>query len=289
MEYLRGNATASATGLFVICRHLSAVGEPQTDKDLQRALQPLRSQSADGDASSVLSSSLKVGEGVGIIQWESDSGNWSASPDIGQNLRDREESWPWFRGELLHRINRHAVQELTDGGKAPDLAVGLTWLMQLNPLEPMPSAWRSGPEDHFNALGWSAIQRSEQWLPFRRWAVALGLARVSDVGKAKVVIPDATTAITDQLSHLPSAGNAKEWLNVLQIRLPIFGASKLLGQLPRGGTAWSQLPAAVSLGLLKLESAGILNLQPSDDAADIVTIGLDAVGRQVGRITVEKR
>ena len=71
----------------------------------------------------------------------------------------------------------------------------------------------------------------------------------------------------------------------LRERLPILGASSLTDRLPQGRD-WDQVPPAVVLGLLKLEKMGALVLEPSDDASDIVSIGLGEEHRQIGRVKV---
>jgi hypothetical protein len=287
MEYLRGNATASAIGLFVICRHLSNTRHGQSNDDLRRSLQPVRSQTADStDSGAVLSASLNVGEGLGLVKREMSSGPWNVDADLGRELLSRDDPWIWFRGELLYRMAQHALRALTHDGKAPDLLVGLTWFLQLDPLDPIQSAWSTGPEPRVRSIGLDAVSNVEQWRPFQRWAIALGAARRFDIGNAKVVIPDATTAIQDQLRHLPADSNAREWFGRLRSRVPIFGAAELVSQLPQGNGAWADLPPGVVLGLLKLEKAGVLALHASDDAADIVTLSLGATVRQVGWIKV---
>lgn len=287
MDYLRGHATASAVGLFVICRYLSSFAEGRVEEDLRRSLQLLRTGgSASDESGAVLVSSLAIGEGVGLIARHDASSPWKVDDDLAKGLRAPGDRWPWFRGELLRRITQHGIRELESEGKAPDLVLGFTWFLQLNPLSPLQTDWGTGPERLVNALNFGAVSRSEQWRPFQRWAVALGLARRSDTAAAKVLIPDATTAIADQLPSLPASGSAREWLSALRQRLPLLGAPTLLAALPKGGPTWDELPPGVVLGLLKLEKAGVLSLGPSDDAADVIPVGLGSSRRQVGRIVV---
>lgn len=234
----------------------------------------------------MLSASLNVGVGLGIIKRETTSEPWTVDADLGRELLLRDDPWRWFRGELLHRMALHALRALSDDGRAPDLLLGLTWLLQLDPLDPIQSAWGADAEQRARSIGLDAVDTNEQWRSFQRWAIALGAAQRSDIGNAKVLIPDATTAIHDQLPHLPVDGNAREWFGRLRSRVPILGAAELVSQLPRGNVAWADLPPGVVLGLLKLEKMGVLALRASDDAADIVTLNLGATNRQVGRITV---
>ena len=287
MDYLRGNAAASAVGLFVICRYLSAFDEGRAEEDLRQSLQLLRAGGPSSDeAGAVLVASLAIGDGLGVIERENPSSPWKVDSDLANDLGAPGDRWPWFRGELLRRIAEHGKRELESEGKAPDLVLGLTWFLQLSPLSPLQTDWGLGPEPLVEALAFDAVSRSEQWRPFQRWAVALGLARRSDTGAAKVVVPDATTAITDQLEWLPASGSARDWLSALRERLPLLGSPALLAALPKGGPAWNELPAGVVLALLKLERLGVLSLEPSDDASDVISVGLGSSARQVGRITV---
>lgn len=287
MDYLRGNATASATGLFVICRYLSSLDRAQTEEELRQSLEVLRSLNSSPDESSaVLKASLAVGEGLGLLTREASNLAFTADKDIVTQLTVGEDSWPWFRGELLHRIGLNALSTVEADKKAPDLALGMAWFMQLSPLRPPNTSWGSGPEELVRSIEFDAVSRSEQWRPFKRWAAATGLARLCDHRGAKVLVPDASTAIADQISSLPTAASARDWLAALQVRLPIFGSQVLLSLLPQGGTEWLSLPPGVVLGLLKLEQKQVLSLAPSDDATDVVALGFGTATRQVGRITV---
>jgi hypothetical protein len=288
MEYLRGNATASATGLYVICRYLSGIDGGQREDELRLALEVLRTLNTSQDeASAVLKASLAVGEGLGLITRTDARSPWIADKDIVRQLGVAEDSWPWFRGELLFRIGSHAMKVLAVDKKVPDLALGLAWLLQQSPLRPLQLAWGSGPEQMVRDIGFEAVSRSEQWRPFQRWAVATGLARRCDQPGLRVLIPDATTAILDQLPNLPRSATASDWLATLQARLPFLGAMALINELPREGTQWKQLPPGVAIGLLKLEKRNVLSLEASDDATDVVPIDLGGAVRQVGRISVE--
>lgn len=286
MDYLRGNAPASAVGLYVICRYLSRIdGQPQSE--LQRSLQVLRpSGPSQTDTSAVLDTSLAVGLGIGILNHDQASSSWTVNSEMAAVLREDEDLWTWFRGELVHRMMKHALDN-TDGN-VPDLILGLTWFLQVSPLKPLPTAWGAGTEGMVRSLGFESVSRSEQWLPFQRWALSLGFARRSEQASAKVLIPDTSTAINDQLGHLPSASTAREWVKALQSRLPVAGAQALTDQLPKGGEGWSDLPQSLKLGLLKLEAAGVLALEPSDDARDVIAVGLGGSKRQVGRISVRR-
>ncbi|MCP9274060.1 hypothetical protein [Mycolicibacterium arenosum] len=286
MNYLRGNATASAVGLYVICRYLSNFADGLSIAELQKALEMLRSlDSAKTAKSAVLTASLNVGEGLDLLVQDKQSSIWTVDARIAAEMRTDADQWLWFRGELAHRMMQHALSN--SEGTVPDLVLGLTWFLQTNPLSPLQTAWRP-TEKVVRDLGLEAVARSEQWLPFQRWALALGFARRSDQPSARVLIPDVSTAISDQLRHLPQSSSAREWVDAMQKRLPVTGVTALTDNLPQGGDGWSPLPQSVMLGLLKLETAGALTLDPSDDARDVVAIGLGATSKQVGRISVRR-
>lgn len=287
MEFFRGHATASAVGLFVVARYLGDYPDGRTEESLRESLQMLKRQEAGSDDSGpVLAASLAVGQGVGILERDQASGRWRLDADLRGFVVGEGDRWSTFRGELLTRIAAHGVEEVESGRKGPDLVVALTWLQQQDPLKPIPTSWSAPTEPLVKAGTLGAVAGSEQWRPFQRWAVALGLARRADTGRAKVLIPDATTAIADQLTSMPDSANASEWLNHLRDRLPILGAPALLAALPTGGPVWSDVPPGLMLGLRKLENLGALKLEASDDATDVVSIGLGSSARQIGRITV---
>lgn len=279
LNFLRGNATASATGLFVICRYLARHAEGRHEDDLRNSLELFRTGTTN-EPGAVLTASLSVGEGLGVVR--KDGPTWHVDNTIAEFTQGSTDPWPQFRGELLHRIAIRGAGGATEGN-VPDLVLGLTWLMQLSPLSPILTDWTKGPEPLI--ADFEAVSRIEQWRPFVRWAVALGLARRTSVPKPGVLIPDASTAIRDQLPALPQTGTARDWLSSLRDRLPILGAPSLTSRLPQG-RPWDDVPPAVVLGLLKLEKSGLLVLEPSDDAADVIAIGLGAAPRQIGRIKV---
>lgn len=237
------------------------------------------------ESSAVLKASLTVGEGLGLISRTDATAPWRVDKAIAEGLETTADAWPWFRGELLHRVGSTALDDIAKGLQPSDLALGLTWFLQLNPLQPPGSAWNAGPEAMVGELGFKAIARSEQWRPFVRWAIATGLARGFDHRDAKVLIPDPSNAIADQLHHLPNTAAAPEWLAALQARLPFLGLNMLLNQLPQG-REWRQLPESLAFGLLKLERRGLVTLESADDAVDVAPIRFGEHRRQLTRISV---
>ena len=144
MDYLRGNATASAVGLFVICGYLSGYPEGRSEGDIIDALQVLRRSAGSSDESAaVFTASRSVGQGLGIIQRLDETAPLRVEADMARGLNHTGDQWPWFRGELLHRIAAHGLRQVETEGSAPDLVLGLTWFLQNSPLRPIPTAWAS--------------------------------------------------------------------------------------------------------------------------------------------------
>jgi hypothetical protein len=138
VDYLRGNATASATGLFVICRHLAEYPKGRKDDELRRALQLLRGGSGEADeGGAMLTATLAVGDGLSVLSKDSSTSTWTVEESVAELTRGSEGSWVAFRGELLRRIVSQGVTSASNDGKTPDLVLGLTWFMQQNPLRPV--------------------------------------------------------------------------------------------------------------------------------------------------------
>lgn len=297
MEYLKGNATASVAAVKVICRHLAHAERAVSAAELRSALRPLPEQRTEDEqtkATDALATSLRVAAGVGAVREEAGS-TWSVDPVIAEGFKKAgNDDTAWFRAELLRRINREAMKALSDKAKVADLVLSITWMLQQDPLKPLGTAFGNGAEGtiaklaHADGTAVKAVENEEQWRSFLRWVHALGLARTADVGRTKVVVADASTAIEDSLGQLPESARAEDWLAQLRGQLPVFGAAALLAELPVPRSGWYDIPPAVSLGLLKLEKRGVLKMESADDGRGVVTVGLGGSARQVGIITVKE-
>ncbi len=286
MEYLSTNAIASPTAVFVLCRYLSGFDKGLAEDELRQALQVIpRTNTGSDDPTAVFTDSLAVASGVGIVNRDSKKHLLAVDSEVREGFRAEGDTWPWFRGVLLHRIAQRGLTQLEIDGSLPDLVLAAAWLQQIDPLNPLALGWGDGPEAKVRGLNLAAPANATQWRSFQRWMLALGLARRVEIGDAKVLVPDATTAIGDQLGALPSQAPTDKWLEDLRRRLPFLGTAKVLEQLP-AGNVWNEVPAGVMLGLLKLEKLNRLALEPSDDADHVVPVGLGPKPRQVGRIVV---
>ena len=287
MDYLRGNATANASGIYVICRYVSRVEDGMPEADLKSSLSVLRAmdETTAEQGSALLDSSLTVARDIGLLNRVEKSSRLVVDSTLAEGL-SAGGTWSWFRGELLDRMVRHALDSVENGGKVPDLILGLMWFLQLSPLMPPFLDWNAGPYTLVRRYAMQdVISTGEQWRAFQRWAVALGLARRCDQPNARVLIPDASTAVSDQLDKLPTTATARDWHIALLRLLPILGEANLTDRLPTASGGWSNLPPGLVLGLLKLERQGVLKLEPSDDSSDVVAIGLGSLVRQIGRVS----
>lgn len=286
MEYLGSNAAASPQGVFVICRYLSGFDKGLNEGELRLELQALRTlATGSDDAAAVFTDSLSVASGLGIVGSDSKQRLRVVEDVFREGLRAEGDTWSWFRGRLLHRIAQRGLDQLEADGKLPDLVLALAWLLQMDPLNPLALDWGAGPEPVVRGLNFEAVANSTQWRGLQRWALALGLARRADVGNAKVLVADASTAIEDQIWALPADAPADRWLEELRRQVPMLGSRRILAQLP-SGRSWDAVPLGLVLGLHKLEKAKRLALEPSDDGSHVVPIGLSTNPRQVGRILV---
>lgn len=285
VNYLGGNATASATGLFVISRHIARHKGGCKEENLQRSLQLL--QTNEDGPGAILQASLSVGEAIGLLHRKDGKTDLAVDPELGKALEGAEDPWALFRGELLRIMNEHALAVLAGKSDLPDLIRALALFAQIDPLSPLTEDWGKGTEEYFERIGSNDVANSTQWRSFKRWAVSLGLARRAESTKPGVIVADASTAIADQLHALPASGSAQEWLVALRERLPLLGAEVVTNELPEI-RSWEEVPPAVVLGLLKLERVGRLVLEPTDDASDVIAVGLGTMNRQIGRIKVEK-
>ena len=126
MDYLRGNATANALGIFVICKYLSAHSSGRTEAELRGALEVLRPPQDDSNtATAVLTASLAIGKGLGLIARESPSSPWCLSADWADSLQRAEGRWEGFRGPLTQRIMEQGSEQLRETSEAPDLLRGI--------------------------------------------------------------------------------------------------------------------------------------------------------------------
>ena len=294
MEYLRGRATASAPALYVVCRYLAQRPEGYALASLRAALQPIGMASGERDepaAGNVLDASVQVGMDLRLLveHKKEDQGTViavDAAHHEGIGSMGPAHSLP-FRALLLRLCGARAVQACEAGEVPGDLFVGLTWLLQQDPLEPFTEAWDGGAEDAARQAGLVSVASPEQWRAMLRWGRSLGLLKMAvRQGRRAAVIPDPSVAISIGRSSLPKSSSARQWFNELKKVYPMLGSRTLLDQLPSSGGAWSEVPPSVALAIKKLERSGQLKLTATDDSQDSVTLRLGDLTQRVGRVEV---
>ena len=74
----------------------------------------------------------------------------------------------------------------------------------------------------------SYIAGGEQWRPFYRWAVALGCAELSQIGNRRLILPDPTAALAEELPPIPHAGvSARDFYATVAKALPVLDGGRI--------------------------------------------------------------
>lgn len=289
MDYLRGHNLASAPALFVLSRYLVTAPEPVEEAALRRVLQP-RPFAAESDASAgpaerrdVLPASLAVGKDLGLL--EGVGRRWSVSAGHrAEVLSTCRAGTQAFSGLVLRLLGRRCLAAIDAEEKPPDLAVGLAWLLRRDPLDPFSSRWGDGAEQAFREAGLRhVVDTIEQWRALIRWARAFGLAHLSaENGGRSALVLDPTTAVRRVLGLLPPRAPADRWLRELRTLVPVIDDPRLLP-----GPPVDEGPAGTTaVALLKLRSAGLLEMAPMDDSPNAVVLRIGAQTHRIGEIRV---
>ena len=251
-----------------------------------------------GTVQDAITASLNVGAGLGLLTREADR-RWSLSDhSIVDPNAEYAVGWRPFRRLVLERICSQAVDAIASHQKPSDLSLAITWLMSQDVLQPLGLAFSDGAERRLGNLAHAdgtlvkAVENSEQWRAFLRWTEALGLTRTatsSARGRSRVVVADASSALVDRLVDMPAQASAERWIKELLQALPILGEGPLRAALPTPTSGWPDYAPALALGMLKMEHSKRVALHPSDDARNVVAIGLGDSFRQVGMIEMLSR
>ena len=298
VDYLKQHMLASVPALLVISRYLSTLPGTVEENQLQKVLRPEAMaerrgvSSAGDDASNVLTSSLSVGEDLGLFD--------SERSGLGRRLwrlRDsiREDVWRLpsadsrgFRSLVLRLLSARALEEARSGSKPSDVALALTWTLLQDPLDPLSTNWHKGPEAAFEKAGMrAAVKNAEQWGAFQRWARALGIATVAQVsGQEGYLLVDPTRALLDVLERLPQQDRAGQWFREIQEILPVLGHPSLVSALPEGSARPQGIPASLALAAQKLKRRGLLDLAPSADASTAAVLRIGGQSCRIGEVRV---
>ncbi|MEV4712614.1 hypothetical protein [Micromonospora sp. NPDC049374] len=298
MDYLKQHNLASVPALLVISRYLATQPDGAEENELQRMLQPeamaegRSASSAGNDASNVLTSSLSVGEDLGLFDSER-SGRGLRLWNLKDSIRDDVGRLPsadsrGFRSLVLRLLAARALEEVRAGNAPSDVALALTWVLLRDPLDPLSTNWDKGPEAAFENAGMrTAVRNAEQWRAFQRWARSLGIATVAEVGGQEAyLLMDASKALLDVLGRLPQQERAEQWFRQLQEILPVLGHPILVSALPEGSARPQGIPASLALAVQKLKRRGVLDLALSADASAAAVLRIGGQSLRIGEVRV---
>lgn len=158
---------------------------------------------------------------------------------------------------------------------APDLRVGLVWLMRQNPFAPL--HWETGDQNEMPFLN------DTRWNAFPHWSVALGFARpalkILGPGSNGSITADPTEAVLDILlnpkseSHFPSGEQIPvgTFMNALRNELPILPGHPSAvydGMDTDESSGW----AAVGLALNCAEARNVLKMGYQSDPTGVAAL-----------------
>ena len=291
MNYLSGEATqANVAILWVVTRWLARVKE-STISELSQAVRP---PTITTGADNALRATLLVGRDIGVLDSPGDDGPWSLGPSCDVAGLTRHDA---FRAVVRNALLTRAVSELGAGNKPSDVAVGLAWLLSLDPTKP-PTWSYDEPEKLLRASGEmkDVISNVEQWRALIRWALQLGLAVQSrpDRKPHHRLIPDPVLAISDSLDGLSLNLTASEFLEQLAERLPVIDTGVLYLYLEELGVRFSaraeaMIGPATGFALERLHRRGVLTLHTTDDARNRVSYRWAGETSGFDRVEIESR
>jgi hypothetical protein len=276
MKYLAGTAQASVAILYPVCRWLS-------DRDrtpfqvMNAALRPDHVVAGEADA---LLASLRVGRDIRLLDrfGSTRTGDQAADWALGEPARSMRDEWypdpAKFRVLVRRALLGKAVDEIAAGEVPSDVAVGLAWLLAQDPVRPLSRAHSDGPERALNDQKLTSyINGPDQWRPFLRWAVALGIAEFSQVRNRRLILPDPTAAVAEELPRIPRNGlTARDFCAAVAKELPVLDGGQISNFMrkeraecadPRGD---AMVGPAFSLSLRRLEGQHVIDLHREADA-----------------------
>jgi hypothetical protein len=276
MKYLAGNAQASVPVLYPVCRWLSDRDRVPFDV-MNAALRPAHVVGGEADA---LIASLRVGRDISLLDRSGSTRTTDQAADwvLQEQARSQRDEWyadpARFRVLVRRALLAKAIDDIAEGETPSDVAVGLAWLLAQDPVRPLARTYGDGPERALNDQNMRPyITGPDQWRPFLRWAVALGCAAFSQIGGRRLVLPDPTGAVSEELPPIPRVGlPARDFYAALNKELPILDGGQISEFMrakrgecadPRGD---AMVGPAFSLALRRLQGQGVISLHREADA-----------------------
>lgn len=306
MRYLTTHVRASVAILYPVCRWLSG-RERVTFAELDAALRP--ESIVPGRDPNALVSSMRVGEDIGLVERFGAENSAVDRVDWGleESARNKYEGWyddpVRFRVLVRRKLLAKACNEIAEKKDPSDVAVGLAWLLAQDPARPLPQSfglsWREDGATLERALGDQKLKEkyldtSEQWTAFHRWAVALGCATYSRVGRRALVLPDPTAAVAEELPPIPETGlPAKEFCSAVVKELPVLSGGSISDFMREKQGDYVDSRVGVSVGpgfsfaLRRLKAQGVIGLHEEHDTSHRVDGVLHGKSWVFDRVTRE--
>ena len=184
MKYLSGDAQASVTILYPVCRWLSSRDEVAYEV-MAAALQPAHVVSG---GSTALRASLRVGRDIGLLErlgparTSDEAADWALRAPI----RSRRDEWyadpVRFRVLVRRALLAKAVDDIAAGETPSDVAVGLAWLLACDPVSPLSQTYSEGPE--------GALNEPEAEFLYRQWRSVAPVLPVGSGPGLRGIFPD---------------------------------------------------------------------------------------------------
>lgn len=273
MNYLSGAETqANVAVLWVVSRWLNRVGE----SSFAALVASLRPAAVVKGAENAFRGSLLVGRHIGVLHAVDESGPWSLGSRMPDDAVGDHRS---FRRAVREALLAQAVHDVVAGEQPADVAIGLTWLCNLDPALPPAWGWNGDTELAVRKAGLDrVINNNTQWRTFRRWAVNLGVAVANSPprGSVQVLVPDPTAAVAETLPRLPARATAPDFLAALALHLPIVDTGALETVASALGVSYAARREAtvgpsLAHALRRLDRRGVLSLTKAADATHRVS------------------
>ena len=277
-KYLAADVNASVPAIRLICLYLASAG-PSSTGQIAEALAPkevIGQDNADGQrAEKFVAAALNVAADLGFVSSPArPGGEYSISSTLAGSVRLESllGNAHEFRPRVRSAIGSRALEQVRAGGSPSDVALGLTWLLSLDPLDPL--SWEDPLSLSVNKHMRQHIVNGEQWNAFRRWATSVGLANRLATSKRPVLQVTAVQCVSAFVAAMPQELDAGVFLSSLLDENPLLGHPELLQALPESARPLAQpsVSPSIAQALMSLQEAGQLELVRSEDATRAMTL-----------------